>query len=313
MTRHLWIHFVVLILAAASIATLGTYFYEAYYIYSLYQMKHAPEEERDFGTMNTIYAMIAEKNFAYNVESEIRKREKLTAEEKHLLDYSFYGNAEKTGKPEKPQSKSNENFVWVDPWNIAIFGGSLIQLTGTVLYLFDLKEKSATSDVFMGLGSFFAWVNITSYLRIYPEYYGTFFTLFKSIPTIFKYLMSVLPIFIGCGFLCCCIFWSSEFFSSPSKAFYSEFALYLCDIVIDSSDQLPNINYAFANIYIYGNIIFFLFVAQTILMAIITKTYSHDVTNKESESRGEEAKHDKDTIIREIAVCEFCVSYNSFT
>eukprot|EP01022_Parablepharisma_sp_SALTPOND_P002642 TRINITY_DN1107_c0_g1_i1.p1 TRINITY_DN1107_c0_g1~~TRINITY_DN1107_c0_g1_i1.p1 ORF type:complete len:379 (-),score=28.83 TRINITY_DN1107_c0_g1_i1:100-1236(-) len=302
-TRHVWIHFVVLFLALVSLWFLGKYFYNVYYIYSLYQSKYGQGQEEDMESIEAIYALIAQKNAKFGEESQVRLRK--FEGQRTLVANSFTGSISRYMHADEA-TKHTEEYQWLDRWKILIFVGNLIQVTGTVLYLFGFRDKTTIPDILMGLGCFFAWLNIVSYLEINVEYYMMFITLFKSLPTILKFMLSVLPIFIGCGMLLCCVFWISDYFVTPNKAFYSEFALFLGDIVMDSSERLPLINYAWGNVYIYCFIIFFMFVVQTILLAIVSKTFTQDVRTLFSPEQAKEevAGKSKEEVLREIAVCE---------
>ncbi len=316
MSRHVWIHFVVLVLALGSLAFLGGYFYDVYYLYSLYQKKLVAKEEIDVGSMDNIYSLIAQKNATFATESEASLRQRNIGFPGRSvlgsflsLNKSFMSSSQSFAKLSESSGKDkaspvSETYEWVDMWTIVMSGANLVQMTGAVLYLFYQSERAAIPDALMGLGCFGAWVSIASYLQISPEYYMMFLTLLKSIPTICKYMVSVMPIFLGCGFLLCCIFWSSEYFVSASKAFYSEFALFLGDIVMDSFARLPAINYVFGNIYVYIFILFFLCVVQNIMLAIISKTFTQDVRT----ARAPRKAATRDDLLRELAVLKFSVS-----
>jgi len=314
LTRYIWIHGVVVFLAILSMLFLGKYFYDAYYLYSLYweMGKGDIKEEKEIGSMENIYSMIKEKNSQFKRESELRQREII--ENNKIIANSFYGPLTEQ-RSEKPQNKlaKNDEYIWVEKWNIFQFISNIIQFSGAALYLAGYRDQSLTVDIIMGLGCFSAWLSIVSYIKVDTQYYGMFVCVVKSYPTLFRFLISVLPLLLGFAFLSICIMWISEYFTTSTKSIYSIFALFLGDIVTDSTERLPLINYSWANFHIYIVIIFFMFVIHTILLAIISKTYTQDVRPMMIKESGIDDDADdltKDEMMKELAITEVEVRNN---
>eukprot|EP00826_Nyctotherus_ovalis_P030808 TRINITY_DN245_c0_g1_i12.p1 TRINITY_DN245_c0_g1~~TRINITY_DN245_c0_g1_i12.p1 ORF type:complete len:305 (-),score=52.90 TRINITY_DN245_c0_g1_i12:89-1003(-) len=254
--------------------------------------------------MDLVYSLIYQKNLNLGKDMKLQLQDSYTDYEKKFMAGRFFSSVLKLRTAEEEEESTD--IKWVNNWNIIILIGNLLQITGTIVYLLEVREGSRIPSTLMGLGCFCAWVNSTRYLKMNMEYYMMFVTIVKSLPEIFKFFLSVLPIFIGSILLICCVLWVSEYFVSPGKGLIVGFALYLGDIVTDSSERLPVISFFWGNAYIYCFIIFFMLLVHTILQGIISLTYTRDVQYLYAK-KPESANELKEKILKHIAMCEATV------
>lgn len=310
--RHLWIHIFVLIFAVFSIILLAKYYYDVYLLYAAYL--NQKEIEKQFEPMDKELSMtriITEKN---RRDSEyLLSKEQVQIFPKSEKDIIIFWSSFVTVKENDKKisntgkNENKDSHEWVDKWSILLLIGNWLQIIGTTVYLLDFQQKPEVHNVIMGLGCFFALAYLISYLRINNEYYLTFATMLESLVNIVKYMISILPAYIGICFLVCCVFWESEYYSQVTKSFYSMFALFLGDIVNDSYRYLPPLNYVFANIYVFVHILFFLCVVQNILLSIVTKAYTQKIRGTFDSSINDKSPR---KIHGDIAVCLFEVNHS---
>ena len=277
---------------------LANYSYKIYYIYSLYREKIKHKQKHNIDTMDLIYTLIYQKNLGLGKEMELQFQDSFAEHEKNFMANTFFSSVLKL------RTEESEGIKWVNNWNIISFIGNLLQIAGTLIYLLSVKEDSRIPSSLMGLGCFCAWINSARYLMMNMEYYLLFVTFFQSLPEIFKFIISILPIFIGSIMLLCCVLWVSEYFVSPGRGLFVGLALYLGDIVTDSGERLPVISYFWANLYIYCFLIFFMFLVHSILQAIISLTYVRDVRYKYAKKKIKSVNKLKEEILKYTAICE---------
>eukprot|EP00826_Nyctotherus_ovalis_P006954 TRINITY_DN1169_c0_g2_i14.p1 TRINITY_DN1169_c0_g2~~TRINITY_DN1169_c0_g2_i14.p1 ORF type:complete len:301 (+),score=110.97 TRINITY_DN1169_c0_g2_i14:1167-2069(+) len=161
----------------------------------------------------------------------------------------------------------------VNRWNVTCLIGNIIQLSGVIIYLFDLNQRLVVTNIFFGIGCMMAWFNIGRYLEYSPRYFIVFTTLFAALPTTVRFVMANLPVFIGYAFLGTCIFWQSPRFHTISQSLMTEFALFLGDSVFDVFKELTEIDYWLSQIYLYTFLLMFFTIVQNFFISIIQYSY----------------------------------------
>lgn len=274
----MWIHFIVLVLSVVSLIFLVIYFYRVYYLYSLYQSKMKQKEEKDIRTIDLIYSFIEEKNDENTSQSAKAaspvRRTHISSRDKTRLLTALRSTILRVAHEQQPDTQHQ----WVNYWNAISIVGNLFQMVGAFVFLTDIGGKAMVPTTFIGPGCFCSWFITARYLEMIPELYEMFLAIFKALPAVMYFIISVTPIFFGCGMLLCCIFWGVEYFTNLNKSFFSQVGLFLGDLVLDTTEFLPIVSYFWANVYIYGFILMFMFFAHTILLGIISKTFTKDVS-----------------------------------
>jgi hypothetical protein len=78
--------------------------------------------------------------------------------------------------------------------------GNICNIVGPILSIHDQFELDGSSSArlyFTGLGCMMAWVNVVQYFEGSSSYYVLVTTLRKGLPRVMRFLLGVLPIFIG--------------------------------------------------------------------------------------------------------------------
>ena len=136
-------------------------------------------------------------------------------------------------------------------WSITCLIGSIIQLFGSGLSLFDSDGVLSTTEILVGLGCMLSYVNIGRYLEYYSDYSSIFQTIKIALPNVLRYVLGVLPIFFGYLFFGICLFWRSDRFNSTSNAVVSLFAILNGDSIFDTFNDLSGVSFFLGQIYCY--------------------------------------------------------------
>lgn len=92
-------------------------------------------------------------------------------------------------------------------------------------------------------------------------------------PIVYKYLIGVMPIFLGFLMLGLTIFWRSDNFDNPLQAFATLFSLSQGDVVFDIFTDIGQISKVTGYIYLAVFLIFFMTIVTNIFIAIIEEAY----------------------------------------
>ena len=179
---------------------------------------------------------ISEKYTSYerNHKDSAQYKDNMTSVSSSSSDSSIYYNPmfdsdvnqsinPETKKKIAPKRKIYKHMAKYVKWSFVCLIGNIIQILGASISLF--KDLTDTAQILIGLGSFFACLNIVRYIelnRIFSELYDT---LKHSLPKVNRYLFSVSPIIFGFLFFGVCVFWESERFGNVSKSILTLFAL----------------------------------------------------------------------------------------
>jgi hypothetical protein len=159
---------------------------------------------------------------------------------------------------EAKKQKIDEVKGVLNKWNIFCLIGNIIQICASFLSLFDTKHTGTGSEILIGFGCMFAFINIARYIE-YSESYSIIYTTIRgAMPNVVRYLIGVMPIFLGFVFFGLCIFWKSERFTSTSDVMIILFALAQGDSVYDTFKDLKGFSFFIGQIYLYLFCILFL-------------------------------------------------------
>ena len=111
---------------------------------------------------------------------------------------------------------------------------------------------NASTDVLVGFGCMFAYFNIGKYLDYNIEYSTIYATLQRAFPNVIRFLIGVLPIFIGFTFFGLCVFWRSERFYNTSSTTMALFSMINGDSIYDIISDLSGISFFLGQIYSYS-------------------------------------------------------------
>lgn len=126
----------------------------------------------------------------------------------------------------------------VDKWSIVSIFANIFQIIGSLFSLTKISKSSRTPDIMLGIASSLAWLNITRYLMKTENYKTMINSFVKSFPSVFRALISVLPLLIGYSFLGMSIFWQSRRFTNFFTSLYTLVALMHGDFINDTYTEM---------------------------------------------------------------------------
>jgi len=285
-SKHMWIHIFVFGLAVFSIYLCWKHFFDTHYWYSKFNEKYVkpniPVKKVD--QIQVAMDLASAKNNKY--KESMRRR--LASEDserflRHLnvsfimprmLSQSFHEDSRE--KQVREQIQKIEPKTWVNKWNIVALISNLFQLSGTLVFLFEPRQRISGANNMIGIGCFFAWVNIMRYFQYDSNYFFMFSAIQRSFTTVTKYLLGAMTIFVGYAIFGSSVFWQSHRFESASRAITIQFALLDGDSIYDTFADLTYTNYFMGQFYLYTFIILFICVVQNLFISIIQKVYSDD-------------------------------------
>lgn len=229
LNKLLWIHFLVFILALSSFILTWKYVYKIAKIY--WKIKYQLQNEPATNYNKTIEMInLAENNNDPNF-NQMTKWDQLNMKEK--------------GK-------------FFNKWSLICLVGNLIQIFGCALSLLEYQEINTSSEMLIGFGALFAYINIGRYLDYNKDYSTIYSTISRALPNVLRYLLGVLPIFFGFIFFGLCLFWRSERFSSTSSTMMILFAVLNGDSVFDMFNDLAGVSFFLGQLYSYCFCILFI-------------------------------------------------------
>ena len=222
--KLLWIHLVVIALSCASFVLTWKYIYKMAKMYWKIKnkLKHIPADD------NT--DKVCDNN------DELQK---------------LHSQEKQKNKSKWDLLKSSEKGKLFNKWSIVCLIGNILQIFGTTLTLINLSETTSTSEVSIGFGCMFAYINIGRYLDYNNDYSTIYATISRALPNVLRYLLGVLPIFFGFIFFGLCLFWRSERFVSTSSTMMTLFAVLNGDSVFDVFNDVASVSFFLGQIYCY--------------------------------------------------------------
>jgi len=136
-------------------------------------------------------------------------------------------------------------------WSVVCLIGNILQLFGAGLSILDSDNVLSTTEFLVGIGCMLAFLNIGRYLEFYSDYSSIFETIKKALPNILRYVLGVMPIFLGYIFFGLCLFWRSDRFNSTSQAVVSLFSVLNGDSIFDTFNDLSGISFFIGQLYCY--------------------------------------------------------------
>ena len=158
-------------------------------------------------------------------------------------------------------------------WALITLMGNILQLLSGVVGLLDKENMNASTDVLVGFGCMFAYFNIGKYLDYNIEYSTIYATLQRAFPNVIRFLIGVLPIFIGFTFFGLCVFWRSERFYNTSSTTMALFSMINGDSIYDIISDLSGISFFLGQIYSYSFCLLFIVVVMNVFISIIEEAY----------------------------------------
>jgi hypothetical protein len=200
------------------------------------------------------YNTKSDESYYYNPLLDKEERERLHQQDEELKDIvAGFDNIKdhKEKKKKKPTPLLNN-------WNFICLIGNVLQIFASALSLFDTKHVGTSTEILIGFSCMFAFINIARYIEYSQDFSTLYVTLRGALPNVIRYLIGVLPVFLGFIFFGLCLFWKSERFSSTSDVTVILFSLAQGDSVFDTFKDLKGISFVIGQIYLYLFCILFL-------------------------------------------------------
>lgn len=158
-------------------------------------------------------------------------------------------------------------------WSIICLIGNIFQIFASAISISNTNNISSGTEILVGFGCMLAFINIGRYIEYSENYSTIYLTISGALPNVMRYLIGVMPIFLGFIFFGLCIFWRSERFTSTSDIMIILFALAQGDSVFDTFKDLSGLSFFLGQVYLYLFCIIFIVVVLNIFIAIIEEAY----------------------------------------
>ena len=227
-----WIHVIVFFLALASFILTWKYIFRIGKLY--WRIKNQLENQPavNYNEMNN------------NNNQENNENNKTSFNKNQSTNYI-------EGKTKWDQLSLKEKGKFFNKWSIICLAGNIIQIFGSLLYLIQSVNIETSSELLIGFGCMFAYINIGRYLDYNKDYSTIYMTISRALPNVIRYFLGVLPIFFGFIFFGLCLFWKSERFTSISSTMMTLFAVLNGDSVFDVFNDLAGVDFVLGQIYCY--------------------------------------------------------------
>ncbi len=167
--------------------------------------------------------------------------------------------------------------------------GNLFQILGSMISVFQnfIPANStmflSIKETFVGIGCRCCWFNLIKYLTYNKQFKTTTDILSISMRELVRFLVGVIPFYLGFVFLGRCLFWKYEKFESTQHAIVALFSIMTGDIV-DESYTDTNGEGILSKVYITIWIILFMLAVHNVFISIISEGFR----NKFIETRYQE-------------------------
>jgi len=125
-----------------------------------------------------------------------------------------------------------------------------------------------------GLACMFTWFDLVQYFRHFPKYYELILTLKISAPRAMRFVVGVLPIFVGFSMFGVAFFSTySELFKDLDSAFVTLFCLLNGDVIHDVFVDIYPADAFISRAYVYIFILLFIYTVLNIFTAIVEEGF----------------------------------------
>ena len=287
-----WVHLLILILAIISFIHCVTYISKIAHIYlhnkKEFEVKNKQEmksfsRSEDSEYFNPLLTNLENEenknlipNFSIDEDDDKVNFIHKTSINSNVRIRSSFGNEDDDNVKPKKNRKNEKDHNLNLGWTLICLIGNIFQILGSFIYFIESSNDQTINELMIGLGALCAVMNLGRYLEYSVDYGSIYNTVTYSMPTVIRYLLGVMPIFIGYILLGLCLFWKSDFFSSPSMSFITLFSLSQGDSTLDIFKDLGSISYFLGYLYTFTFCMFFFVIVMNIFIAIIEDAFTVD-------------------------------------
>jgi hypothetical protein len=195
---------------------------------------------------------------------------------------TLYQSAKKMLKTRAPSLKwrdlpFSKKMKFFNIWFFIASIGNICNMVGPVL---SIKNEVYGSSVtiwrmaMVGLGCMMAWITMVQYFEHSGSYYVLILTLKKGTPRVLRFVVGILPIFVGYAIFGVAIFSPySDYFASMDDASVTLFALLNGDDIHNIFEELSSFFPVLSRIYLYTFISLFIYAVLNIFIAIVEDAF----------------------------------------
>jgi hypothetical protein len=195
---------------------------------------------------------------------------------------SLYQSAKKSLKSRAPSLKwrdlsFSKKLKFFNIWFFIASIGNICNLVGPIL---SIKNEIYGSEVtiwrmaMVGLGCMMAWITMVQYFEHSGSYYVLILTLKKGTPRVLRFVIGIMPIFVGYALFGVALFSPySDHFASMDDASVTLFSLLNGDDIHSVFEDLASFFPIVSRIYLYTFISLFIYAVLNIFIAIVEDAF----------------------------------------
>ena len=195
-----------------------------------------------------------------------------------------------------------EKIKFFDVFLLITMIGNIFQILGSIISIYENLMPADTSSIVdiketcIGLGCMCVWFSLIKFLNYNKDFRTTTSILSNSASNFFKFVIGVMPLYMGFVYLGRCLFWKYYKFESTDQAIVALFSIMAGDI-IDESYTDTAAEGVLSILYLTIWIILFMAAVHNVFISIISEGFR----NKFLEDRYQElfnlyALGDKDVV-----------------
>jgi Polycystin cation channel len=188
-----------------------------------------------------------------------------------------------------------DDLTWADRmkffnvWFIAATVGNACNLLGAAIRIHSITsvtETTSTQMFFIGFGCLMAWASVVQFFETTTSYYVLITTLKNATPRVARFLVGVLPVFLGYAMFGVAFFATATTrFATVDAASVTLFALLNGDVIHDVFDELHPAHPLISRIYLYTFISLFIYAVLNIFVAIVEDAFFASKAFQEQQER----------------------------
>lgn len=134
-------------------------------------------------------------------------------------------------------------------WTILFLLTDLFLITGSLIYLIIRRESTQSADVWIGFGTFCAWLSLPSFVHQTAQYSLITRTIAFTAPVVGRGLIGIVPVFLAFVFLGMCLFWDSNRYHNVNYGLFTCFAAMNGDSLYDIFYDISSFRFLAALVY----------------------------------------------------------------
>eukprot|EP00003_Mantamonas_plastica_P013748 TRINITY_DN2394_c1_g4_i1.p1 TRINITY_DN2394_c1_g4~~TRINITY_DN2394_c1_g4_i1.p1 ORF type:complete len:457 (-),score=180.44 TRINITY_DN2394_c1_g4_i1:3141-4511(-) len=176
--------------------------------------------------------------------------------------------------------KMRDRLRMFNMWHFLTLFQNVMNIIAAILDLafltYSFEEPWATKIV-IGLSAFLTWLRAVQYFEYFPKYYVLVMTLRRALPTVFRFVLGTMPVYIGYALFGMTVFGSySEKFATFNNACRTLFSILNGDVILETYKEIDSTNRLVgfaAHFYMYTFITLFIYCVLNIFIIIVEDAF----------------------------------------